>query len=159
MNYLLISRISNFSSPGRCLDHKAVADFLFESALADGGLVRDLALFEVCLIAADDLESLDLAGAEVLYLDGRTQTDFVDGNAVIVYDLRVVQGVLDLHDLCFHDRLFVLCLIVFGVLGKVALRTCLFQFLCHFCTADGYQKIQFFPAALLHRILKSVSLP
>lgn len=148
---MLISRISNFSSPGRCLDHKAVADFLFESALADGGLVRDLALFEVCLIAADDLESLDLAGAEVLYLDGRTQTDFVDGNAVIVYDLRVVQGVLDLHDLCFHDRLFVLCLIVFGVLGKVALRTCLFQFLCHFCTADGYQKIQFFPAALLHR--------
>ena len=89
--------------------------------------------------------SPDLAGAEVLYLDGRTQTDFVDGNAVIVYDLRVVQGVLDLHDLCFHDRLFVLCLIVFGVLGKVALRTCLFQFLCHFCTAAGYQKIQFFP--------------
>jgi hypothetical protein len=102
---------------GRDLDHDLVALLLAEQGAPDRALVRDPAFGRLGLGRADDRELLGSVGA--FDVDRRADLDVI-GRMVLVDDRGVLDQRLEGLDAALHERLLVLGVLVFGVLGQVA---------------------------------------
>src|SRR5712692_4638715 len=103
---------------GRHLDDLAL--LLAQDRLADGRLVRELALRRVRLRRADDVVLNGLVRVHVLQLHVRADRDDVLGDLLLVDHARVEEALLELGDPVLEHRLLVLGVVVLRVLGDVA---------------------------------------
>src|SRR3954447_2062226 len=109
-----------FLRSARDLDGDDVVALLADQRFADRRLVGELVLHRVCLGRADDLEFLRGAGFLVFDVDDRAEDDLVGADRLLVDHLGAAQFLLQLGDPSLEQRLFVLGVVVFGVLGDVA---------------------------------------
>ena len=93
---------------------------LADQGFADRRLVGELVLERVGLGRADDLEFLRVAGFLVFDVDDRAEADLVGAERLLVDHGGAAQPLLELGDPALEQRLFVLGVVVFGVLGDVA---------------------------------------
>src|SRR5699024_5088877 len=105
-----------------------IAHGLAQQGVAHGALVADLALEGVGLGAAHDVVFL---GVLVLHLDGDVgaHRNAVHAQLALVDDLDVLDHLFQLGDTVLDQALGVLGLVVFAVLGQVAVAAGLFDLL------------------------------
>src|SRR6266566_3011136 len=91
-----------------------------DDRLANRRLVGEFVLRRVRLGRADDVVLDRLLGRDVAQLDLRADRDDVLGDVLLVDHLRISEPFLEQRDPVLEQRLLVLGVVIFGVLGNVA---------------------------------------
>src|SRR5262249_4559414 len=106
--------------PARHPDLGNLAHLLAEQALADGAGRQDLVLVVVLIAGADELETLFLAGVEVLDAHAHAEDDGIGRQVVLVDEVGPVELVLEVVDAGLQHPLVFARGVVLGVLAQVA---------------------------------------
>lgn len=137
---------------GRCFYIDNIILVRADQSFSYRRLVGDFSFQAVCLGGTNDLELDFLVILQIQYVYFTSDIDLIRIYFVLNNNLCVFQDFFDLFNSCLDITLLIFCCIVLGVLGKVSLLSCLFDFTGNFSTFVYFEimklVLQFFQAGI-----------
>lgn len=137
---------------GRCFYIDNIILVRADQSFSYRRLVGNFSFQAICLGGTNDLELDFLVILQIQYVYFTSDIDLIRIYFVLNNNLCVFQDFFDLFNSCLDITLLIFCCIVLGVLGKVSLLSCFFDFTGNFSTFVYFEimklVLQFFQAGI-----------